>query len=59
MEPDGGQSDAVIIASEPFTAIKSDWMKVARNSMIIVDEDLSIRFQDIEMSFERAGFVYQ
>lgn len=59
MEPDGGQSEAVIIASEPFTAVKSDWIKVARNSMIIVDEDLSIRFKDIEMSFERSEFVYQ
>ena len=59
MEPDEGQSEAIIIASEPFTAVKSDWVKVGRNSMIIVDEDLSIRFQDIEMSFEHAGFVFQ
>ena len=59
MEPDQGQSGAVIIASEPFTAVKSDWVKVARNSMIIVDEDLSIRFRDIEMTFERSEFVYQ
>ncbi len=59
MEPDNGQSEAVIIASEPFTAVKSDWVKVGRNSMIIVDEDLSISFEDIELSFERAGFVYQ
>ncbi len=59
MEPDTGHSDAVIIASEPFTAVKSDWIKVARNSMIIVDEDLSIRFKDIEMTFERSEFVYQ
>lgn len=59
MLPDGGQSGAVIIASEPFTAVKSDWTKVARNSMIIVDENLSISFRDIELSFERAGFVYQ
>jgi len=59
MEPDEGTSEAVIIASEPFTSVKSDWVKVGRNSMIIVEEDLSIRFQDIEMSFERAGFVYQ
>ena len=59
MEPDQGQSGAVIIASEPFTAVKSDWVKVARNSMIIVDEDLSISFRDIEMTFERSEFVYQ
>lgn len=59
MEPDTGQSGAVIIASEPFTAVKSDWIKVSRNSMIIVHDDLSISFRDIELSFERAGFVYQ
>lgn len=59
MEPDQGRSESVIIASEPFTAVKSDWVKVARNSMIIVDEDLSISFRDIEMSFERSEFVYQ
>ena len=59
MEPDNGHSEAVIIASEPFTAVKSDWIKVGRNSMIIVDEDLTISFEDIELSFERAGFVYQ
>lgn len=59
MEPDTGRSEAVIIASEPFTAVKSDWTRVGRNSMIIVDEDLTISFEDIELSFERAGFVYQ
>jgi predicted glutamine amidotransferase len=59
MEKDERESKAVILTSEPFTALKSDWIKVGRNSMIIVDEDLSIRFRDIEMSFERAGFVYQ
>lgn len=59
MEPDTGHSGAVIIASEPFTAVKSDWTKVARNSMIIVDEELNIEFKDIEMTFERSEFVYQ
>lgn len=59
MEPDDGRSGAVVIASEPFTSVKSDWVKIGRNSMIIVDEDLSINFLDIEMSFEKAGFVYQ
>lgn len=59
MVPDEGKAETVILASEPFTAVKSDWIKVARNSMIIVDEDLSIRFEDIELSFEKAGFVYQ
>ncbi len=59
MIPDEGESGAVIIASEPFTSIKSDWIKVTRNSMIIIDEDLSIRFADIELPFEKAAFVYQ
>ncbi len=59
MVPDEGRSEAIIIASEPFTSHKSDWVKVGRNSMIIVDEDLSIRFADIELPFEKAAFVYQ
>jgi predicted glutamine amidotransferase len=59
MLPDDGRSEAVVIASEPFTSVKSDWVKVSRNSMIIVDEDLSIRFADIELPFEKAEFVYQ
>jgi len=59
MIPDEGRSQAVIIASEPFTSHKSDWVKVSRNSMIIIDEDLSIRFADIELPFEKATFVYQ
>lgn len=59
MVPDEGQSEAVIIASEPFTSHKSDWVKVTRNSMIIVEEDLSIRFADIELPFEKAAFVYE
>jgi predicted glutamine amidotransferase len=59
MIPDDGQSEAVVISSEPFTGVKSDWVKVARNSMLIVDEDLTIRFEDIELPFEKAAFVYQ
>ena len=59
MVPDEGQSEAVIIASEPFTSHKSDWVKVTRNSMLIVEEDLSIRFADIELPFEKAAFVYE
>jgi predicted glutamine amidotransferase len=58
MMPDEGEAEAVIIASEPFTSVKSDWIKVVRNSMIIVEEDLSIRFADIELPFEKAAFVY-
>jgi glutamine amidotransferase len=59
MIPDQGQSEAVIVASEPFTSHKSDWVKVTRNSMLIIDEDLSIRFADIELPFEKAAFVYE
>ncbi len=59
MIPDDGASEAVVISSEPFTSNKSDWVKVTRNSMIIIDEDLSIRFADIELPFEKATFVYQ
>jgi predicted glutamine amidotransferase len=59
MMPDEGRSQAVVIASEPFTSHKSDWVKVSRNSMIIVDDDLTIRFADIELPFEKAEFVYE
>lgn len=58
MIPDDGRSETIILASEPFTTHKSDFVKVGRNSMIIVDEDLSIRFEDIELPFEKAAFVY-
>jgi glutamine amidotransferase len=58
MLPDEGRSEAVVISSEPFTGVKSDWTKVVRNSMLIIDEDLSIRFADIELPFEKAAFVY-
>ncbi|MEO5930833.1 MAG: class II glutamine amidotransferase [Candidatus Kapaibacterium sp.] len=58
MLPDEGMSEAVVISSEPFTGVKSDWTKVVRNSMLIIDEDLSIRFADIELPFEKAAFVY-
>jgi predicted glutamine amidotransferase len=51
------QSDShptcIVLASEPFTVRRSDWMKVERNAMIIIDEKLSIRFQSIELPIER------
>lgn len=59
MVPDDGQAEAVVISSEPFTTSKSDWVKVGRNSMIIVEEDLSIRFADIELPFEKAAAVLE
>lgn len=58
MVPDDGAAEAVVVSSEPFTSVKSDWVKVSRNSMLIVEEDLSIRFADIELPFEKASFVF-
>jgi predicted glutamine amidotransferase len=47
MIPDTGKAGSVIIASEPFTENKSDWMRVERNSMMIVDENLNISFKQL------------
>lgn len=58
MIPDEGRSEAVVISSEPFTGVKSGWVKVGRNSMIIIDEDMSIRFADIELPFEKAAALF-
>ncbi len=57
MEPSIGQPTAIIIASEPMTARRSDWIKVQRNSMMIVDETMRIHYQDIEMEFEKLDFI--
>lgn len=57
MEPSVGQSTAIVVASEPMTARRSDWMKVQRNSMMIVDETMRIHYQDIEMGFEKIEFA--
>jgi len=54
MEPTLGKPTAIVIASEPFTLRRSDWMKVERNAMMIVDETLRIRFQSIELLVEEA-----
>jgi predicted glutamine amidotransferase len=54
MEPTLGKPTAIVIASEPFTLRRSDWMKVERNTMMIVDETLRIRFQSIELPIEEA-----
>lgn len=53
MEPTIGTPNAIVIASEPFTARKADWIKVGRNIMMIVDETMHIHFQDIQLSFEK------
>ncbi|MCS6808567.1 MAG: class II glutamine amidotransferase [Bacteroidota bacterium] len=44
--------ESVIIASEPFTTRRSDWMKVERNVMMIVDDHKNIRFQSIRLPIE-------
>ncbi len=53
MEPFDGQPSSIIIASEPFTLRRSDWMKVERNAMMIIDEKLGLRFQSIELPIEK------
>jgi predicted glutamine amidotransferase len=56
MEPSHGRPSTIVVASEPFTARRSDWMKVERNSMMIVDETMRIRFQHVEMDIEHEDF---
>lgn len=56
--PDGKRPVMVIIASEPITARRTDWIKVERNAMMIVDETLRIRFTSVELPFERVFFDY-
>jgi glutamine amidotransferase len=53
MEPTYGTPSAVVIASEPFTGSHADWIKVERNTMMVVDETLRIHFYPIELPFER------
>lgn len=56
MEPSYGKPSAIVVASEPFTARRSDWMKVERNSMMVVDETMRINFHNIEMEVEKLDF---
>ena len=56
MEPSFGKPSAIVVASEPFTARRSDWMKVERNAMMIVDETMRISFRNVEMAAERMDF---
>jgi predicted glutamine amidotransferase len=51
--PSGKRHACVLIASEPITARRSDWMKVERNCMMIVDESMRISFRNIELGIER------
>ncbi len=56
MEPSHGRPSSIVVASEPFTARRSDWMKVERNAMMIVDETMRISFRNVEMDFEKLDF---
>ena len=56
MESSYGKPSAIVVASEPFTARRSDWMKVERNSMMIVDETMNINFRNVEMEIEKMDF---
>ncbi|MCS7169567.1 MAG: class II glutamine amidotransferase, partial [Candidatus Kapabacteria bacterium] len=55
MEPTYGHPSAVVLASEPLTGTHSDWIKIERNTMMVVDETLRLQFHSIELPFE--GFV--
>lgn len=56
MEPSYGKPSSIVVASEPFTARRSDWMKVERNSMMVVDETMRIHFHHLEMDVEKLDF---
>ncbi|MBI2794999.1 MAG: class II glutamine amidotransferase [Ignavibacteria bacterium] len=56
MEPTYGKPSAIVVASEPFTSRRSDWMKVERNSMMIVDETMRMHFRHVEMDVEKLEF---
>lgn len=56
MEPSYGKPSSIVVASEPFTAKRSDWMKVERNSMMVVDETMRMHFHHIEMEIEKLEF---
>jgi predicted glutamine amidotransferase len=57
MEASDGHPTSIVIASEPFTLRRSDWMKVERNAMMIVNEKRHIRFQSIELPIENLAPV--
>lgn len=54
---DGRRPTAILVASEPITARRSDWMKVERNSMMVVDETMRISFRSIELPIERLTYA--
>lgn len=56
MEPTFGKPSAIVLASEPFTARRSDWMKMERNAMMIIDETMRISFRNVMMDVEKLDF---
>lgn len=54
---DGKRPTTILVASEPITARRSDWMKVERNSMMVVDETLRISFHGIELPIEKTVYI--
>ncbi len=56
MEASFGKPSAIVVASEPFTARRADWMKMERNSMMVVDETMRIHFHHVEMDVEKLDF---
>jgi predicted glutamine amidotransferase len=56
MEPTFGHPSAIVVASEPFTQKRSDWMKMERNSMMVVDETMRVRFHNMQMGVENMDF---
>jgi predicted glutamine amidotransferase len=52
MEPSNGKPSTIVVASEPFTSKRSEWMKVERNSILTVDEEMRISFRNIDLPIE-------
>lgn len=47
MTPSKEHADAIVIASEPLTAERSEWKKVEKNSLVIVTPELHVRQEPI------------
>ena len=52
MEPSNGKPSTIVVASEPFTSKRSEWMKVERNSILTVDEEMRISFRNVDLPIE-------
>jgi predicted glutamine amidotransferase len=56
MELSHGKPTTIVVASEPFTYRRTEWMKVERNSMLIVDEAMRLSFQNIALPVEHSMY---